>query len=144
MEKSTNLMEAARSNDVAGAQRLMALGVDVNAQDKNGLTPLHAAANHRSYEVAELLISQGANVNAQDKNGLTPLHVAANFSAHVAHLLMQHGADVMLSNHRGEFPADYARNVQFPALAEAIKTNAHWEVAEAEQLNRNKLRGAPR
>ena len=57
-------------------------GVDVNTQDYNGRTPLHAAARFRNVELLNLLLAQKAiDVNLQDNERCTPLHVAVTYSA---------------------------------------------------------------
>lgn len=49
-------------------------GANINSKNKDGETPLHIMAQHRSsYDCLELLIAEGANVDAQDNNGWTPL-----------------------------------------------------------------------
>lgn len=51
-------------------------GLDINAQNKDGLTPLHIMQRkERSECIFELLIL-GADVNKSDGNGNTPLHFA--------------------------------------------------------------------
>jgi ankyrin repeat protein len=58
-------------------QLLAAPGINVNAADKNGPTPLSRAAN-RGHEavVGRLLAAPGIDINVADKNGKTPLLVA--------------------------------------------------------------------
>lgn len=63
-------------------QHLIDLGVDVNAKDRFGWTPLHYAARKKSPAAdpslstacVKLLIDAGAEVNAKDKDGVTPMH----------------------------------------------------------------------
>jgi ankyrin repeat protein len=50
---------------------------EINAQSKNGLTPLHNAAVYGHDEIVRLLIEHNADVNAKTKTGNTPLHRAA-------------------------------------------------------------------
>ena len=40
-------------------------GVDVNARDSNGATPLHEAARQGKIELARDLVKRGADVNAR-------------------------------------------------------------------------------
>jgi uncharacterized protein len=63
-------------------QHLIKLGVDVNARDRRGWTPLHYAARTKSPAAnpslstacVRLLIDAGADVNVEDKDGITPVH----------------------------------------------------------------------
>jgi ankyrin repeat protein len=68
----------------------------VQAEGRNGLTPLHYAALSGQYAVAELLVKQGATIDAKDhKFGWTPLHCAAeNGQTSVIQLLLENGAKV--------------------------------------------------
>ena len=68
-------------------------GADVNAKDKEGMTPLHCAASSDYKEIIELLIAKGADVNAKTKSGRTPLDRAiSNNHPETADLLRKHGA----------------------------------------------------
>lgn len=52
-------------------------GGKVDRVNKEGQTPLHIMAHHRSsYDCLALLVDAGADVNARDYNGNTPLMVA--------------------------------------------------------------------
>ena len=68
-------------------QRLLALGLDPNAQARVGLThysfsPLHLAALQDNLEVVELLLEAGAEVNLTGIDIPTPLGCAALVSCH--------------------------------------------------------------
>ena len=52
---------------------LIGKGLDVNAKDEDGDTPLHYTTDQGQKEIAELLIARGADVNAKKANGKTPL-----------------------------------------------------------------------
>ncbi|KAK9831130.1 hypothetical protein WJX74_004458 [Apatococcus lobatus] len=56
---------------------------DRNAQDADGLTPLHWAASKGAGGILDLLIAKGANVNITSHDGWTPLHEAAT-NGHVS------------------------------------------------------------
>ena len=62
---------------IARVQAELDKGVDVNAKDEFGWTPLHLAAWVGHKEIAELLIENGTDVNAKDEEGFTPLDHAA-------------------------------------------------------------------
>ena len=77
-------------------------GADVNARNKNGITPLHWA---KGIAVVQALIQDGADVNARDSQGNTPLFYAKAPSEATA--LIQAGADVNAKNNSGQTPLFY-------------------------------------
>ena len=59
---------------VATIELLLSKGLDVNATNNNGDTPLHAAVSGRaSPEIVRALIQHGAKLDAMNKRGQTPL-----------------------------------------------------------------------
>lgn len=75
---SKSLHQAAADGDIDQVRLHISRRANVNAQDKDGRTPLHLAASYGYKKMAELLISNGANVNAKDDRGITPLDLAAS------------------------------------------------------------------
>ncbi|MHC4540614.1 MAG: ankyrin repeat domain-containing protein, partial [Planctomycetota bacterium] len=70
-------------------------GVDVNAKDDQGMTPLHLAAHCGHREVVEFLLSNDADVNAKDNEGRAPLDIAlSQRHKDVLKLLAEAGADI--------------------------------------------------
>jgi len=67
---------AASVGNIEAVKQHLATGVDVNAKDKFGSTPMHTAARFGQKEVSELLIAKGADVNAKNNDGVTPLDAA--------------------------------------------------------------------
>jgi ankyrin repeat protein len=102
---------AIRSGDNGEAIRLLEADESlIRACDRDGATPLHAAAEETNEEMVAWLLSKRANPRKQDLKGLTPLDRAAmaadprgvphnrgarDFPA-VARLLLYHGAEVTI------------------------------------------------
>jgi ankyrin repeat protein len=70
------LHEAAEQGDSRLIRTLIADGVDVDARDAKGQTPLIVAIRHRQLRAAAELIAAGASLNAETRTGWTPLSVA--------------------------------------------------------------------
>ncbi|XP_046551958.1 putative ankyrin repeat protein RF_0381 isoform X2 [Haliotis rubra] len=61
--------------DISYLTKLMVKhGADVNALNKEKLTPLQVAASWQSFDVVAVLLTEGADANVVDTNGQTPLH----------------------------------------------------------------------
>ncbi len=91
---SGNLFEAARTGDYLEIVGYLNEGADVNARDRDGLTPLIWAAIQGHEEVVRVLLEQGANLEARNNNGDTAL-MWASVMGHkeVVELLLDHGAN---------------------------------------------------
>jgi ankyrin repeat protein len=55
---------------------LLSLKLNINLQNKRGVTPLHYAANQRRTDNFELLLKNGANPRIKDNDGKDPIFVA--------------------------------------------------------------------
>ncbi len=75
-------------------QELIKRGAFVSAQDENGKTPLHIAAEYNHLYAARLLLKSGAKVMPKDKKGKTPFKTPLDYaeSAEMIKLLKEHGA----------------------------------------------------
>jgi ankyrin repeat protein len=72
---------------------LSAPGVDVNATDETGSTPLLEAARFGHDNICRMLIAAGANLKAKDRDGKTALQLAVQGDHdEVVRLLRQAGA----------------------------------------------------
>ena len=88
-----SIHEAADEGNIEVVKQHLAAGIDVNAKDQDGCTPLHWAAGAGTKEVTELLIAKGADVNAKDQDDETPLDWAIHSKlTEIADLLRKHGA----------------------------------------------------
>ena len=64
-----NIWTAASDGDVDRVKELIEIeGVNPNAQDENGYSPLHAASSYGEIETLEYLLSIGADVNIRKKS----------------------------------------------------------------------------
>jgi len=91
----TPLMHAAEDGDTASTERMIADGVNVNAQDQRGWTALmHVGMKGRATE-AKALLAAGADHNVKDREGRTAfLWAAWSCRTDVATALINAGADV--------------------------------------------------
>ncbi|XP_078516872.1 NF-kappa-B inhibitor epsilon-like [Lissotriton helveticus] len=91
-------------------QYLLALGADINAQDRTcGRTALHLAVEMGDANLVAVLLDHGAEVDPIMYNGCTPLHLAAGrLNISIWNMLCQAGADRLLPNMEGETPQDLA------------------------------------
>jgi hypothetical protein len=55
---------------------LLEAGAAINAQDKNGATPLHRAVRTRCAAAVQFLLAEGAEPTLKNKPGSTPFHLA--------------------------------------------------------------------
>lgn len=90
---------------VRQVERMLNKGVDVNAKNKNGKTPLHMAALYGSNRIVGFLITNGAIVDIRDNDGKTPLYKAAwGGETTIAEILIKHGANVNAQDNYGDTP----------------------------------------
>ena len=114
--------DVAWKGDLAGVQRELKKGADVNAKDYLGRIPLHHAARWGHKKVAELLISEAADVDAMDDDGWTPLHYAAVFGRkEIAELLIDNGADVNAKRSDGSTSLDSAIGRKHSEVADLLR-----------------------
>jgi uncharacterized protein len=97
------LIQAVKAQDEASVRALLKQHVDVNAQQGDGATALHWAANLDNLSTADLLIRAGAGVNAANDLGATPLHLACmNRSAAMVDRLLEAKANANAKLLNGE------------------------------------------
>jgi len=97
------LADAIRSGDRPAALALLASGVDVNASQADGTTPLHWAVYRDDLELTKLLLAHGANPKATNALGSTPLAEGVKVAnLELVSALLKAGADVESPNADGE------------------------------------------
>src|SRR5215471_12195846 len=104
---SSELLSAIRNGDHGRAQKLLAVGADVNTADSDGTTALMHAVIESDAKMMKLLMDRGANVNAKNSADSTALMYAAPNLAKTR-LLLDAGADAKAKNKRGATPMSVA------------------------------------
>ena len=71
-------------------------GVEINAQDMYGMTPLHYALRSKNIDAAIALLKAGANPNLPNERGITPLSYINGFPERLdlLQLMLDNGGDV--------------------------------------------------
>jgi hypothetical protein len=121
---NTPLHSAAYYGDLEMVQVLLEYGVDVNARNGYGRTPLNYASRdgHRNDpRVARLLITHGADPNIPNYVDATPLHYASKEGGiEIVRLLIEHGADVEVKDIWGNTPLDIASSEQHEEIIKLL------------------------
>lgn len=115
-EGRTELHNAIIGNMNDRARELIFSGeLNLNAQDNQGYTALHAAAQCKNVEITKLLLSSGANPNLLDAWGNTPLWRALGSgteSAEIIKLLLDEGVDPEKENDSGVSVVTHIRKIK--------------------------------
>lgn len=89
------------------------LGLDINARDDEGVTPLGHALLDKNFSFARYAIELGADVNLSDNDHWTPLHhAAAAGDMDAAKILVESGAKKDLKNLDDGIPCQYVPDGQ--------------------------------
>lgn len=101
--KTISLADAILEENSETVQAILQQGVDVNAIDEYGFTPLIESAIADNIDIAKWLFVYGANSNLPDTLGGTALHWAAeNNNLKLAELLLENRADPDACNLSGQ------------------------------------------
>ncbi|MHB9147307.1 MAG: ankyrin repeat domain-containing protein [Candidatus Amoebophilus sp.] len=105
------------------ARRLIELGTDINARNKQGETPLHIAVQANSEETIKLLSEKKAGITITDIYGNSPLHYAAIAGQLeiVELLIKQWGYDIVTSkNNNNETVLHWAAKGGNPEVVDLL------------------------
>ncbi|OAA71386.1 Ankyrin repeat-containing domain protein [Cordyceps fumosorosea ARSEF 2679] len=130
-EGNTMLHRAAQSSAELLEALLAAGGLDIEARNKDGETPLLYAAAHGSIRQLRLLMDAGADAQARTEDGETALHMAAGTpeaswagmsrdAVEKIALLIEAGVDVNART-TGHTALDRARKCRFEKVAGALR-----------------------
>jgi hypothetical protein len=102
MERAPTLMTCAKADDVAGIERLLAMGADIDARDVRGYSALMLAAYSGNGRAFALLLERGADPNTADDAGNSVL-MGASFKGQLGMVkaLLAAGADGTAKNASG-------------------------------------------
>lgn len=84
-------------------EHLISKGLDVNAQDCYGMTPLHYAMRSKNVEAAIALLNAGADPNIENRDKVIPLSMIGRFpeELELIELMLKKGGNVHYFN--GQF-----------------------------------------
>ena len=118
-------------------------GVNVNAKDQSGLSPILKLVNGEcrdgrnvQIDIAKLLIYAGADVNTSDPNGRTPLHFIyikyKRYDAAIAKLLIDAGANLNAQDNKGQTPLHTAigKSYSSPTVEFLIEAGANLNIRD--------------
>lgn len=119
IRKLVGLAELISSDPVEILAKLLSSGVNVDAQDRSGLTALHIVICHWSknsaksnWFIAEQLLGFGANIEARNSEGSTPLQMHLKnhhgFEFWTSQRLLMKGADINAQDDRGNTSLHFA------------------------------------
>nr|WP_234032999.1 ankyrin repeat domain-containing protein [Paenibacillus faecalis] len=96
------LFQAVTEKDTDAVVNIIQKGVDIDAQDAKGQTPLLIATRNNDVATAEVLIDAGADVNIQDNIKDSPfLYAGAEGYLEILKLTIDAGADPKITNRYG-------------------------------------------
>ena len=88
---TTAIFNAILKNRTRMVCSLVKVGLDINAKNFDGMTPLMAAAEYDAPEIVKILLQNGADTNAVNMYGRTALEMAERKGHHgVAMLIRNH------------------------------------------------------
>jgi ankyrin repeat protein len=147
---ATPFMRAAKSGDIEMARLLLAAGADPRLTMPNGTTALMLAAGlgwrngsplapsydqgseAEAVETLELLLELGLDLNAANADGETALHgaVGGRGSPVIVGFLLEHGADPLAANKRGQTPLSIAESQSTAEIAALVREAADRAAAQ--------------
>ncbi|HEO65176.1 MAG TPA: redoxin domain-containing protein [Spirochaetes bacterium] len=94
-DMNQDMLRAVTNGNEKKVSELIKKGADVNADLKDGYTPLHFAALTGNMKIITLLVTKGSKIKAKAKDGTTALHFAA-YAGHikVVQFLIEKKADL--------------------------------------------------
>ncbi|MBV6494884.1 MAG: hypothetical protein LDLANPLL_02921 [Turneriella sp.] len=125
-KNNKELVLAARTNDVARAERALEANINIDLKNEDGYTALMYAVNSGAIDVAKFLLDRKSRINLQDRDGYTPLMIAAfRGNQPMMEMLMVYRPDVNLKHRSGRTALIMATWKGTPAMmAHLLKVGA--------------------
>mmetsp|Transcript_25235 Transcript_25235/g.42570 ORF Transcript_25235/g.42570 Transcript_25235/m.42570 type:complete len:814 (+) Transcript_25235:105-2546(+) len=102
VEEDTALILAIRNLNTPAVYGLLAAGINPNAPNQKGVTPISAASHKGDTDIIQMLVDAGASVNAMNSTGSTALIQASHFGhLSAVQLLLRHGGIADFTNSKG-------------------------------------------
>ena len=99
------LFDAICEGDLNSVELCLKNGVRVNANDKDGRSPLYIAAKLGRFEIVKFLLQEGADIHAKSKSGQSVLYIGAySGNVEIVKLFHQKGVDINAKDKKGWSP----------------------------------------
>jgi ankyrin repeat protein len=132
VSSDSSLADAIRAGDRNTALRMIVNGVDVNAPQGDGTTPLHWAVYKLDVELTKALLAHGAQANVVNQYGSAPLAEAVKGgNLELVKLLLEAGVDVEAPNADGQTALMLAaRNGEVGIAEQLVRRGANVNATE--------------
>ena len=134
MMNDNEFSEFCREGNIQAVREAIISGVNVNAADDFGRTPLILAAHKGHDEIVNALLDSGADPNHKNAGGMTALMLSAwRGYAEIVSALLHAGADPNAKNNDGETALMFAAMCgHYDILHSLIESGADVNIAENE------------
>lgn len=106
-----SIVQAAGRNHIERVRECVAMGLNINTQDANGWTALHAAAKSGNILVARFLVSKLADIHIKNNEQQSALYVGVMHNQHaIVDYLKQSGAVANEPDNSGTFTCARAKD----------------------------------
>jgi ankyrin repeat protein len=130
----------AKGGDVAIIRKLLAMGFDFNAEDKNGMRPIHHAISSGHEKVVGLFLDTKSIDLGPDREGKPLLHYASSLGrTEIMRLFLKGRAkEAIVPDGKGKTPVHYAAKSRFPGAVELL-TDFNFDVNVKDAKGRGPL-----
>jgi ankyrin repeat protein len=138
-EKIVQSVAESKEEDEKIAKYLIDNGLDINAVDDYGQTPLAYAAFYNKPEIIKYLIDKGAKINKYNWYKVTPfMHAAMKSTPEIIELMIHNGADINAKDQFGRTAFIWAAMQSTPEIIESMIHNGA-DINAKDQFGRTAL-----